>query len=240
MAKEAFPGGTASQTVAKITSDLRQCYEESVIGILNARHGTRREHGHFSWHALAPGTPYFHPPSPLRNRWPRREKYIRPLSRRRWRRLVSALNFLADGRGTFTSERPLRLFLASIVLKYFHCVPFKHGSFNHFIPPPSSTSPLYPRLTLKYLTFTRPEIAGASLSPRVVSRFARKNHSSDVPALCLYIYIYLLYTLGAFVNKCSPPIRYVLSRVLCLSLIGERWVLFIAKWTTHRSADIII
>lgn len=35
-------GETASQTVAKITSDLRQSCEGGVIGILNARRGTAR------------------------------------------------------------------------------------------------------------------------------------------------------------------------------------------------------
>lgn len=72
---------------------------------------------------------------PLRGPWPRREKCIRPLS---CRRRVSPLNFLVA-----TVEKPPRkdlpLFLFSIVLKYFHCVPFEHGSFNHFILPP-----LYP------------------------------------------------------------------------------------------------
>lgn len=55
-----------------------------------------REHGHFSWHALAPGTPYIQPQPPtwpsVAPSWEIHAPFIAPSE---WWRRVSTLNFLA-------------------------------------------------------------------------------------------------------------------------------------------------
>jgi len=142
-----------------------------------------REHEHFSWHALAPGMPYFQPHPPTRSPIPSREIHTPFFASAAVTAVrISALNFLAA-----TVEKDFSRFFSPRCLNIFIAFPFEHGSFNHFISPPLSPSLNYLQLTLKYLVSTRREISSHLL---VLFHSARKDHSPVIPVLYLcFIYI---------------------------------------------------